>query len=265
MKNDMTTYDANKEDKKTLETMANNFDQGYDGDPTEEQIKAFEKHRTEKIKDTYDSFQKNLELEEKTFEMVSEDGDIQNALKDIMEFHKDQYRKIGNIPYTDHPIAVAKIISRVTNDKKLIIAWLLHDVIEDVEGWRMLLESKYTGDILGLVDDVTEQDKSLPRKERKVAYIKHLDTVSGKSLILSLSDRIHNLRGMIKWLEENGPAIWEKFNAWFEEQKWFILSYSLQVKRVIDQIQDIKIKWQCLDLYNELSALIWYFLEIWKK
>jgi hypothetical protein len=37
------------------------------------------------------------------------------------------------------------------------------------------LESKYSEDILQLIDGVTEQDKSLPRKERKIAYIKHLD------------------------------------------------------------------------------------------
>jgi hypothetical protein len=116
-----------------------------------------------------------------------------------------------------------------------------------------------------LIDGVTEQDKSLPRKERKIAYIKHLDWISDRTLALSLSDRIQNLRDMIKWLEEHGSEMFESFNAWFEEQKWFILSYSLKVKKLIDVMQDEKIKWKCLDLYKELSTLIGYFLEIGNK
>jgi acylphosphatase len=116
-----------------------------------------------------------------------------------------------------------------------------------------------------LVDGVTEQDKSLPRKERKIAYIKHLDWISYRALALSISDRIQNLRDMIKWLENHGNKMFEKFNAWFEEQKWFILSYSLKVKKIIDTLQDEKIKWKCLDLYKELHVLIGYFLEIGKN
>jgi hypothetical protein len=37
----------------------------------------------------------NIELEEKSFEMVADDKDIQDTIKDAMEFHKNQYRKIG--------------------------------------------------------------------------------------------------------------------------------------------------------------------------
>lgn len=265
MENKMTKYNSQEEDKKTLETMAKNFDQWYDWDPTEEQSKKFEDFRIAKIKNEYDKYLQNIELEEKSFEMVADDKDIQDTIKDAMEFHKNQYRKIGWVPFVNHPIAVAKIINRVFQDKKLIIAALLHDVKEDVENGEELLESKYSEDILQLIDGVTEQDKSLPRKERKIAYIKHLDWISDRTLALSLSDRIQNLRDMIKWLEEHGSEMFESFNAWFEEQKWFILSYSLKVKKLIDVMQDEKIKWKCLDLYKELSTLIGYFLEIGNK
>lgn len=265
MKNQMSKYDSGREDKKTLETMANNFDQWYDGDPTTEQQEEFEKNRKKKIRATYDGLKKNLELEEKSFEMVSDDADVQNTISDITQFHKNQYRKIWRVPYVQYPLAVAKIISRITTDKNLIIAWLLHDVKEDVENGEELLKEKYPSEIVTLVNDVSEQDKSLPRKERKIAYIQHLDEVSSKAIILSLSDRIHNLREMISSFEQLWYKMFENFNAWFNEQKRFILSYSLQIKKIIDKIQDMKMKGQCLDLYKELSWLIWYFLELGDK
>gem|GEM_PF-2050319 len=79
---------------------------------------------------------------------------------------------------------------------------MLHDVKEDVENGEELLKEKYPSEIVTLVNDVSEQDKSLPRKERKIAYIQHLDEVSSKAIILSLSDRIHNLREMISSFEQ---------------------------------------------------------------
>lgn len=265
MENHMANYDPQKEDNKTLEIMANNFDQWYDWDPTQDQSQKFEEFRIKKIKSDYVKYLQNIELEEKSFEMIIDDKDIQNAIQDATEFHKNQYRKINGAPFIYHPIAVAKIINSIFQDKQLVIAALLHDVKEDVENGKELLESKYPEDILQLIDGVTEQDKSLPRKERKIAYIKHLDGISYKILALSMSDRIQNLRDMIKWLENNGHKMFEKFNAWFEEQKWFILSYSLKVKKIIDTLPDEKIKWKCLDLYKHLSVLIWYFLEIGKN
>ena len=49
---------------------------------------------------------------------------------------------------------------------------------------------KYPEEIYNLVDSVTEQDKSLSRKERKIAYISHIDTYNYKNLAISLCSTI---------------------------------------------------------------------------
>ena len=41
----MQTYDPNVESKKTLDTMAYNFDNGYDKDPSQDAVNSFEQTR----------------------------------------------------------------------------------------------------------------------------------------------------------------------------------------------------------------------------
>ena len=261
MTNKMTTYNHNEEDEKTLHTMANNFDNWYDGDSSPEQKIEFENSRLQKIKDWYMNTFHNREIEEKTRELISMDKEIVDTLNDINLFHGGQFRKVDNVPFVNHPISVAKIISRITNETHLIQAALLHDVIEDVENWRGLIQ-KYPKEVVDLVESVTEQDKSLSWKERKNHYLGHIKNYTYPSLALSLSDRIQNLRDMIDWLEKYGNWLWNKFNTWAEDQKWFILTYSMKVRKNIDIIQDEKNKNKLLNLYDELSFLIGYFLEL---
>jgi hypothetical protein len=70
---------------------------------------------------------------------------------------------------------------------------------------------------------------------------------------------------MIEWIEKYWDSLREKFNAWPDKQKWFIVNYSMKIKKSIDNIEDPKNKWHLLDLYKELTALVWYFLELIKK
>lgn len=63
---------------------------------------------------------------------------------------------------------MGKILTRITTETPIIQAGLLHDVIEDVQNGRKLLEEKYPQEIIDLVNSVSEQDKSLSWKERKI-------------------------------------------------------------------------------------------------
>lgn len=254
-------YTTQNEDINTLKTMKENFDHGYDKDPTLEESNLFERSRKESIESWYKSLEKNSMLEEKMRELLSSNTEIQKTVNNATLFHKDQIRKIDNIPYIEHPIAVWKILSRVTQEIPVIEAWLLHDVIEDVKNGRTLLERNYPREIIDLVDSVSEQNKSLPRKERKIAYLEHLSNANYKSLLISLADRIHNLRTMIQSFEKYWENIREKFNAGYEQQKWFLLSYSRAIDTAINKIGSNEQKIKVEVLYKEFKEMVAYFLE----
>ena len=128
---------------------------------------------------------------------TTEQSIVDLALSIARKAHEGQLDK-AEVDYIEHPIYVA---SQVDTEEEKAVA-LLHDVIEDVKNGRTLLERNYPREIIDLVDSVSEQNKSLPRKERKIAYLEHLSNANYKSLLISLADRIHNLRTMIQSFEK---------------------------------------------------------------
>ena len=55
---------------------------------------------------------------------------IQNALAFSQQAHHNQFRKSGEA-YIVHPVLVASIVANITGDEAMVIAALLHDVVED--------------------------------------------------------------------------------------------------------------------------------------
>ena len=65
---------------------------------------------------------------------------------------------------------------------------------------------------------------------RKKRYIEHLKTVDKDTLLVSLSDKVHNARSILAELRDSGPEIWAKFNAGAADERW----YYGEVRRVLE-------------------------------
>ncbi|MEK7182016.1 MAG: HD domain-containing protein, partial [Patescibacteria group bacterium] len=57
---------------------------------------------------------------------------IDKAIQRATVLHHGQERKGTGAPYIVHPYAVAFLLAHYTDDEDVIIAGLLHDVLEDV-------------------------------------------------------------------------------------------------------------------------------------
>lgn len=143
--------------------------------------------------------------------------------------HLGQTRKSDGSPYILHPYSVAFILANYTNDEDLIAAGLLHDVLEDVDGYERKDIAKEFGErVAQLVSDVSE-DVSLKKEkgekaswvERKTKYLEHLKGASDDSVMLSCADKIHNLSSLVEEHKEKGDRIWEKFNAPKDKKLWY--------------------------------------------
>ena len=60
---------------------------------------------------------------------------IQKAIYIATHQHRHQKRKINDMPYIVHPFSVAWLLSEQTKDEDVIVAGLLHDVLEDTDGY----------------------------------------------------------------------------------------------------------------------------------
>ena len=56
---------------------------------------------------------------------------IRKAAEFAVRAHEGTVRKGSRMPYITHPLEVAMIVSLMTDDKGLIAAAYLHDVVED--------------------------------------------------------------------------------------------------------------------------------------
>lgn len=153
---------------------------------------------------------------------------IQKALNVAATLHKDQKRKGVPVPYIVHPFAVSIILSNYTNDEDIIIAGILHDVLEDCSYTREQLIADFGQNIANIVMDVTEDlelKKEASKKdswlERKNKYLEHLETSTEAALLVATADKINNLRTLGDAIEVDGEKVWDNFNSSPEQIRWY--------------------------------------------
>lgn len=143
--------------------------------------------------------------------------------------HAAQPRKGTSIPYSAHLLGVASLLLEqpgVTEDQA--IAALLHDVIED-QGHQITLaqvELQFGPVVARIVDDCsdTDEDPKPPWHGRKTTYLEHLQGVGRASLQVSLADKVHNATAILRDRRTIGDAVWGRFSAGVEDQRWYYTS-----------------------------------------
>ena len=130
---------------------------------------------------------------------------IENALSLAQKAHHDQFRKSGEA-YIVHPVLVAAIVANITGDEAMVIAALLHDVVEDTHITADEIAREYGNDVAHLVEGLTKIDtirdaqlipshsdeklivSALSFRKMLIASIEDV-----RVLVVKLCDRLHNM------------------------------------------------------------------------
>jgi (p)ppGpp synthase/HD superfamily hydrolase len=156
--------------------------------------------------------------EDATAELASIQA-ILHAANFAAQKHAAQKRKgAAAEPYINHLLEVAALVSTAISepDTNLIIAALLHDVIEDCGVTQEEVAAQFGKDVADLVMEVTD-DKSLPKVERKRLQVVTAPHKSVRAQVLKLADKISNLRAILS----SPPADWtvQRKREYFEWAK----------------------------------------------
>jgi len=154
---------------------------------------------------------------------------IQKAINVAAVEHHGQHRRGIRRPYIVHPFSVAFVLSEFTDDEDVIVAALLHDVLEDSHKYTYNnMKREFGRRVVRIVKEVSEdkeewasEDKKASWERRKLSYLNKLKTDSREALLVSAADKIHNLLAMIEAYEEKGETVWQKFNAPVEKRLWY--------------------------------------------
>ncbi|OGI95212.1 hypothetical protein A2917_00990 [Candidatus Nomurabacteria bacterium RIFCSPLOWO2_01_FULL_42_17] len=122
---------------------------------------------------------------------------ITKAYRFSQSAHEGQKRMSGE-PYFIHPFETAKILASMGMDVQTIAGGLLHDVLEDTKITEKELEEQFGGEVLFLVNGVTNLGTLKYRgHERHVESLRKFFIAMANDLrvvIIKFADRLHNLR-----------------------------------------------------------------------
>lgn len=140
-----------------------------------------------------------------------------DAVEYAMTKHAGQTRKGSDIPYMGHLLSVAGLVIDAGGTQTQAIAALLHDAAEDQGGEATLAEirEKFGAEVEAIVracSDTFETPKP-PWRQRKENYIRHLPEASDEVLLVSLADKLHNARALLRGFREVGAKLWKRFNV----------------------------------------------------
>jgi (p)ppGpp synthase/HD superfamily hydrolase len=132
-----------------------------------------------------------------------------DMISQVKEFarqsHGDQQRKFADEPFINHPIRVMETCKEYTDREAILIAALLHDVLEDTEVSRERLKEfllpvagdRIATDAIKLVEELTDiyTKKAYPqwnRRKRKSMESARLKQTSPDSQTIKYADMIDN-------------------------------------------------------------------------
>lgn len=151
-----------------------------------------------------------------------------NALTFAAEKHRFERRKDElQSAYITHPIQVTEILWNLAGvrDIDLLVAALLHDVLEDTPTTENEICNPFGQHVLDLVKEVSD-DKSLSKKERKKLQVLHAPFLSPQAKQLKFADKICNVRD----IRENPPDA----KDWDVERKKVYINWA---KDVVDAMR----------------------------
>jgi len=141
---------------------------------------------------------------------------VERALRAAVAAHAGQLRKgLEPVPYVTHSFHVALILARAGLDEVVLQAALLHDVVEDCEGWSFeRVEREFGPDVRRIVSELTE-DKSRTWEQRKQGGVERVATMSAPALAIKAADKLHNLATLAADLRTapDPNEVWKRFTG----------------------------------------------------
>jgi myo-inositol-1(or 4)-monophosphatase len=109
------------------------------------------------------------------------------------------------------------IVASVTEDEDVIIAALLHDVIEDTDYSYEDIKTRYGKRVADLVQNETENKRNDQSREstwviRKQETIDHIEKADYDTKLICLGDKLSNIRASVKDYDSDRNSFWDRFN-----------------------------------------------------
>jgi guanosine-3',5'-bis(diphosphate) 3'-pyrophosphohydrolase len=150
---------------------------------------------------------------------------LEHAMRFAAQAHAGQLRKSSETPYFVHVAAVALILDRAGFPEDVVIAGLLHDVVEDTAVSFERVASLFGVPVAELVRHCTEvktdpHGNKRPWIDRKRDHLAALAKAPTEAHAIVLADKLHNLTSMELDLRDH-RSVWPQFHAARDQVLWY--------------------------------------------
>jgi len=118
---------------------------------------------------------------------------INKAIYWAKKYHGDQKRKSGE-PYYSHPLEVAYMVADYNLKTEVIVASILHDIVEDTEVTVEIIHSTFGQRIAEMVDRLTRDRPDGSRLTVGEILNNSYQEKDREVLLIKLFDRLHNMQ-----------------------------------------------------------------------
>lgn len=164
------------------------------------------------------------------------------AVQYAIHIHMADVRKGTSIPYVSHVLQVSGLVLEFGGTEDEAIGGLLHDAAEDAGGEPILayIQAEFGPAVEQIVrensDSITESKAGkAPWRGRKEKYLADMEHKSPSALLVSVCDKIHNVRALNQDSRTQGEGHWNRFNAPKEDLIWY---YQALVSQFESRIAD---------------------------
>lgn len=189
------------------------------------------------------------------------------ALKQAVDFciqkHEGQFRKSGE-PYAVHPILVASLVAFLSPVESMIIAALLHDVLEDTKCDENELRSYFGEEVTKLVQGLTKivsiredhliQSGSNEKLAKSALTFRNMLLVGVEDvsvLVIKLCDRLHNMLTLNYLREDKQKRISEETLVVYAP-----IAHRLGISSIKNLLEDLSFKFLLPEEFAQIDNYI---------
>ncbi len=198
------------------------------------------------------------------YKQVKQSPLVEKALEISEKAHSGQVRKSGE-PYIIHPILVSIIVSSISEDDSMVIAALLHDVVEDTNLSISEVSAEFGVDVAHLVEGLTKivqmrdselvssaSDEKLIASALSFRKMLLASVQDVRVLVVKLCDRLHNMLTL--------DALTPSKQARISEETMVVyapIAHRLGISSIKNALEDLSFKY----IFPEDSSRINRYLE----
>ena len=160
---------------------------------------------------------------------------VRNALELARELHVGEFREVGDdVPFIDHPLAVAELLAEQEFGEEALAAGLLHDTIEYTHVGLNRLRQRFGMKVAMIVLALTEDEEIESYEERKEELRGRVEAAGADAQRVFAADKVANVIALREACSSEGEEVEEDMAVELDRQI-LIWEYDMEMLFAVEE------------------------------